>query len=119
MRHTLAILVFAFILLPFAFAQQPPTLSARWVAPRSAVITWESSAELVCLYRETKEGYRYFLQCYTGGSGRVELPWRDFSAHPAEQDTYCATFDVDTRVCAPLLHQLYFPFAANLRFFTV
>jgi hypothetical protein len=89
-----------------------PTLTAHWTSPRSAVVTWQSSAQLVCLYRETREGWRYFLQCYAGGSGEIVLPWRDFSAHPAIGDTYIADFD-GVRVRALLVSPVWLPLAGN------
>jgi hypothetical protein len=106
--RALAVLFFAFCLLPFAFAQQPPTLTAHWTAPRSAVITWESSASLVCLYRETREGWRYFLQCYAGGSGEITLPWRDWTTHVRPSDSICADFDQE-RVCVPIVSPVWLP----------
>jgi hypothetical protein len=106
MRHALAILALALSLLP-----APPTLTARWEGT-SARITWESSAELVCLYRETREGWRYFLQCYSGGSGAITLPWRDWTTHVRPSDSICADFDAE-RVCVPIVSPVWLPLAGN------
>ena len=84
-----------------------PTLTARWEG-QQARIAWSSDATLVCLYRETKEGWRYFLQCYTGGSGAIVLPWRDWTAHPAIGDTYIGDFD-GVRIRAPLPSPVWLP----------
>jgi hypothetical protein len=90
----------------------PPTLTARWTAPHAAAITWQSSASLVCLYRETRAGWRYFLQCYAGGSGAITLPWRDWTTHPTAGDAICADFD-QARVCVPIVSPVWLPMAGN------
>jgi hypothetical protein len=92
-----------------------PTLTARWTSPHAAAITWQSSADLVCLYRETREGWRYFLQCYAGGSGEITLPGpppADWTHHPQQGDTYIADFD-GVRVRALLTSPVWLPVVGN------
>lgn len=103
------------ILLLLLFAQpRPPTLTAHWTAPRAAVISWQSDASLVCLYRETKEGWGYFLGCAPGGSGTMVLPQRDVAYKVFPGDRFCADFDQLPRVCtAPLPWRVWLPIAGN------
>jgi hypothetical protein len=118
MRHALAILAFAVqtqYLASLLLLLTPPTLTAHWTGPKSAVITWQSDAQLVCLYRETKEGWGYFLGCWRQGSGRVELPGpppQDWTHFPRAGDTMCADFD-QQRVCVPIVSPVWLPVVGN------
>lgn len=113
LRSALAALVFTFSLFPFPFAAEP-RLTAHWTGPRAAVVAWQSDAQLVCLYRETREGWGYALGCASGGSGELQLPRRDFAYKVFPGDRFCADFDSLPRVCtAPLPWRVWAAWAGN------
>lgn len=99
------------LILALLLSPPPPDLSARWTGPHTAELRWSSDAALVCIDRLPASGGSHFLDCYAG-NGVLVLPGggpNDYAYFPAEGDQYCATFDYEERVCAPLLSVVHLP----------